>query len=204
MFYPAALPGGQPAQEEQMNVASIRQANHPAGSAWSELGKDRTAPAGSLAWLVLPLSLLPPAVLAYAAAGHPLLQAAAAAPWERIAVAFVVAEMVAFAGMGWLIRTLGARYKIDVGWRDAYLLAAVCPVPMWLSSLGLLVDNIGVSLAIGLAGMWLSEALAFRQSYALGRGSGRGEAEATGFAASVVGARLVAWALLLMLVAVLA
>jgi hypothetical protein len=202
MFYPAALPGGQPAQEEQMNVASIRQANHPAGSAWSELGKDRSAPAGSLAWLVLPLSLLPPAVLAYAAAGHPLLQTAAAAPWERIAVAFFVAEIVAFAGMGWLIRTLGARYKIDVGWRDAYLLAAVCPVPMWLSSLGLLVDNMGITLAIGLAGMWLSEALAFRRTHALGRG--RGEPEATGFASSVVGAGLVAWALLLMLIAVLA
>jgi len=187
-----------------MNVASIRHPTHRAGSGWSEPGKDRPAPARSLAWLVLPLSLLPPAMLAYAAAGHPLLQTAAAAPWERIAVAFFVAEIVAFSGMGWLIRTLAARYKIDVGLRDAYLLAAVCPVPMWLSSLGLLVDNIGVSLAIGLAGMWLSEALAFMQSHALGRGSGRGEGEATGFAASVVGAGLVAWALLLMLVAVLA
>ncbi len=188
-----------------MNLASIRHTTNPAAGGWSKPGKDRpTTPAGVLAALVLPLSLLPPAVLAYAAAGHPLLQAAAAAPWERIAVAFFVAEMVAFAGMGWLIRSLGARYKIAVGWRTAYLLAAVCPVPMWLSSLGLLVDNIGVSLAIGLAGMWLSEALAFRQSHALGRGSGRSEAEATGFASSVVGAGLVAWALLLMLVAVLA
>ena len=185
-----------------MNVASIRHPTHRADSGWNEPGKDRPAPAGSLAWLVLPLSLLPPAMLAYAAAGHPLLQTAAAAPWERIAVAFFVAEIVAFAGMGWLIRTLAARYKIDVGFRDAYLLAAVCPVPMWLSSLALLVGNMGISLAIGLAGMWLSEALAFRQSYALGRG--RGETVATGFASAVVGAGLVAWALLLMLVAVLA
>ena len=187
-----------------MNLASIRRTTHSPGSGWRGTRSDRPAPALVLAGMALPLSLLPPALLAYAADSHPLLQTAAAAPWERIAVVFFLAEVFALAVMGWLIRSLGARYKIDLGLRDAYLLAAVCPVPMWLSSLGLLVDNIGVSLAIGLAGMWLSEALAFMQSHALGRGSGRGEAEATGFAASVVGAGLVAWALLLMLVAVLA
>lgn len=185
-----------------MNLASIRHTTNPAAGGWSKPTKDRPTPAGVLAALVLPLSLLPPAVLAYAAAGHPLLQAAAAAPWERIAVAFFLAEIIAIAAMGWLIRILGARYKIDVSSRDAYLLAAVCPMPMWLSSLALLVDNLAISLVIGLAGLWLAEVLAFSQSHALGRG--KDEAIATGFASSVVGAGLIAWALLLMLVAVLA
>jgi hypothetical protein len=202
MCFPAGMPASHPAQEEHMNVASTRQADHPAGIAWSNFGKARPGPSGTLAWLALPLSLLPPAMLAYAAPGHPLLQTAAAAPWEQIAVAFFLAEIVAIAGMGWLIRRLGARYKIDVRSRDAYLLAAVCPVPMWLSSLALLVDNLAISLVIGLAGLWLAEVLAFTQSHALGRG--KDEAIATGFASSVVGAGLIAWALLLMLVAVFA
>lgn len=185
-----------------MNLASIRQTMNPAHGEWRELPQDRPTPVNVPLALLLPLSLLPPAVLAYAAGSHPLLRTAADAPWDRIAVGFFLAEIVAFAVMGWLIRRVGARYKIDVSSRDAYLVAALCPVPMWLSSLGLLVENLAISVVIGLAGLWLSEVLAFRQSYALGHG--KGETLATGFAASVVSAGLIAWALLLMLVAVLA
>lgn len=185
-----------------MNLASIRQAVRSTGTGWSARDGARPAPARTLFALALSLSLLPPAMLVQSASSHPLLQTSAQAPWLRIAVAFFVAQLVAFAVMGWLVRSIGARYKIDVTLRDAYLVAAVSPVPMWLSSLGLLIDNVGLTLAIGLAGFWLAEVLAFRQALALGAGSE--EAVTTAFAARIVGAGLVAWALLLMLVAVLA
>lgn len=35
-----------------------------------------------------------------------------------------LAELAAFAGMGWLVGRLAARYKIDADARDAYLFAA--------------------------------------------------------------------------------
>lgn len=185
-----------------MSLASI---GHPADAtnpAWGGPGRSWTLPAAAFFGLALPLSLLPPAMLVYAAAGHPLGSTAADAPWDRIAVAFFLAEIVAVVGMGWLVKRIGARYRIDIASYDAHLLAAVCPVPMWLSSLALLVGNLAISLVIGLAGLWLSEVLAYRRSRALCQG--KEEAVATGFAASVVSAGLVAWALLLMLVAVLA
>lgn len=185
-----------------MSLASIRATTTLPTAAWREPGTSRPGVAWALFGLVLPLSLLPPAVLMHAAASHPLLQTAADAPWDRIAITFFLAEILAFGVMGWLVRRIGARYKIDVDAGDAWLLAAVCPVPMWLSSLALLVDNLAISVVIGLAGVWLSEVLAYRRSYVLGRGVD--EALANGFASSVVGAGLVAWALLLMLVAVLA
>lgn len=185
-----------------MNIASIGQATNSTSSAWGGLGKHRLSLAAVFCGLVLPLSLLPPAMLAFAAATHPLTNTSADAPWDRIAIVFFLAEIVAVVGMGWLIEWLGTRYKIDVDTHDAYFLAAVCPVPMWLSSLALLVDNLAITVVIGLAGLWLSEVLAYRRSHALGRG--KEEVLATGFASSIVSAGLIAWALLLMLVAVLA
>lgn len=184
-----------------MSLAAIRQTMQ---AKCTPLGK-RPAHRPSLAVvflvLVLPLSLLPPAMFVFAAASHPLLHTAASAPWHEIAVSFFVAELTAFAAMGGLIREIGARYKIDVSLHDAYMMAAVCPVPMWLSSLAIPVDNLAISAVIGLAGLWLSELLVYRRAMALGRD--QDEIRATGFAASAISAALIAWAMLLMLIAVL-
>lgn len=185
-----------------MNLATIRHQAIPAGRILGEAGSNPLTAVKVFFGLVLPLSLLPPAVLLYGREAHPLLPTSADAPWERLAVTLFFAQIAAFAALAWLVKAIGAMRKIDVAWHEAYLVAGISPVPIWLSSLAPLVGNLAITLVIGLGGLWLSVFVAFRLSYALGREDS--EVVATGFASSVAGVVLIAWALLSMLIAMLA
>lgn len=94
-------------------------------------------------FLVLPLSLLPPAMLYYAGTYH----GDAFSPgfsernWTNIGLLFLVAEMATIAAMGPLIQWISWLNGAKVNLQNAYLLAFVAPLPLWLSSLGLIVPN---------------------------------------------------------------
>ncbi|TGG92971.1 DUF1282 domain-containing protein [Natronospirillum operosum] len=113
----------------------------------------------TLAWvLVVPLSFLPPILLYFAGThyGDSYIQGFADKNWQFITTTFFLAELLTFFVMGWLIYSVLKGHGLDISYHDAYLLAAVAPIPMWLSSLGLLVPMVMVTAVVAGLGMMAS------------------------------------------------
>jgi Yip1 domain len=182
-----------------MNLVSLAMLPLSTEQGWPELARLRPALVKVFALLVLPLALLPPVLLYYAGTHHPemLPPASRARDWLTVASVFFVAEILTVLAMGWLIKQVAATYAMSVDHHDAYLLAAIAPVPMWLSSLALLVPSLAFSAAIGVTALGLSCMILYRGIQALGRR--REEVVAATVVQIVIGAGITAWALLLAL-----
>lgn len=167
---------------------------------WQELQKAHPSIAKVFFTLALPLSLLPPLLLYFAGTHHgdPLLPGGAGMPWNLLAPAFFLAEMATFGVMGWLLKEVANTYQVKIDWHDTYLLAAICPVPLWLSSLGLLLPNLSFNAALSLWALGLSCAILYHGIYALCHMQQK--ALAFGFTYTVMGAGVVAWMFLILLV----
>jgi hypothetical protein len=118
-----------------------------------------------------------------------------------IAVVFFLAEIVTFLLMGWLIREVSKTNGLHIDNHDAYLLAAITPIPLWVSSLGLLVPSLVFNAILSLVAMFLSCSIIYRGIEGLCHT--REDVSAGGIVQIVIGAGLIAWALLLMLVVLL-
>jgi hypothetical protein len=179
-----------------MKMISYAKMPWSADDGWPELAQRRPALLDLVASLVLPLTLLPPAVLYLAGARD----AAAFAPltpsrdWAAVAVGFFFAEMLTFVGMGWLIKQVAQTYALPLDYHDAYLLAAIVPVPLWLASLGLLLPSMMDNLVLSTLALGLSCGLLYNGLIALGHT--REEMAAARVVHVVFGATLMAWALL--------
>jgi len=160
---------------------------------WPELIGIRPGLLRLFAFLVLPLSLLPPAMLYFAGTHHPemFLDAVSGKPWSEIATVFFVAEIATVLAMGWFIKQVADTNGLAIETHDAYLLAAITPVPMWLSALGLLIPNLFASSAIAIFGLGLSCGILYHGILALCRT--REEVVAGSIVHTVIGAGLVAW-----------
>lgn len=123
---------------------------------WSELARRRPALPRVLAFPVLPLALLPPLVLYLAGTLDPARfpPALARGSWGALAAAFFATEVATWLALGWLIACAARSSRVAIDRPTAYLIAALAPVPLWLSSLGLLVADLVVTL--GLAGLALA------------------------------------------------
>lgn len=146
--------------------------------------------------MVLPFSLVPPLVLEYA--GHHLgavmLPGTAAQAWSTTALVFLVAELATVPLMAWAIRSVANSKGIASDYRDAFTLAAVAAVPLWLSSLVLFSGEIVLILAMLALGVAGSVALIFR-----GVESAEDSLVAFDVAYTVTALGLVAWVVLVML-----
>jgi hypothetical protein len=165
---------------------------------WPELARSRPGLLRVFVTLVLPLSLVPPVMLYFAGTYHPEMfgRALAAKSWGEVSAVFFVAEIATLLAMGWFIRQVAASHGLAIDRHDAYLLAAIAPVPMWLSALGLLIPSLLVAAIIAIAGLVLSCGIVYHGIQALGRS--REEVSAAGVVQTVIGAGLVAWAFLLL------
>lgn len=128
---------------------------------WDEIGRQRPTMATLLFGLVLPLSLLPPAMLAMAGIGigarhFPHVSTGA---WLLTAVVFFVAELASVALMTALIRAVSRSKGASANLRDAFTVAAIAPVPLWLSSLVLLQHHLGVAIAVPIVALVASASL---------------------------------------------
>ncbi len=86
-------------------------------------------------------------------------------------------------------------------YHDAYLLAGIAPIPLWLSSLGLFVPSLGFNAVLSLAALGLSCGIIYHGIEGLCHT--REDVTAASIVQTVIGAGLIAWALLLMLVVLL-
>jgi hypothetical protein len=186
-----------------MKLSTLSQLPFSADRGWPEIERVHPRLAKLFAFMVLPLSLLPPAMLIYAGTHYPevFLQQAAGRDWGPIAGVFFLAEMVTLLVMGWLIREVAQSNGLHIDNHDAYLLAAIAPVPLWLSSLGLLVPSLTFNAILSLVALGLSCGIIYRGIEGLCHT--REDVSVAGIVQIVIGAGLIAWALLLMLAVLL-
>lgn len=164
---------------------------------WLELERQHPRLLSVIVFLVLPLSLLPPVMLYHAGTsfGDALIKGWSAKPWADIALMFLAGELIAFAVMGWLIKSVATTATAQISYHDAYLVAAVAPVPMWLSALALFVPNLAFNALVALTGLGAACALMYHGVYALCHMED--EVKAASVTHTVMAAGMVAWALLL-------
>ncbi|MCK7546524.1 Yip1 family protein [Marinobacter koreensis] len=169
--------------------------------AWAELQRmDLSIP--FLAWVVVvPMSFLPPVLLYYAGThyGDSFLTGFGDKEWRFITTILFLAELLTFFVMGWLIHAVLEAHRMSVEYRDAYTLAAIAPLPLWLASLALLVPVLAVSVVAVFAGMFLSCALVYQGVRSLGRRSAH-DVEAMSATYTVMAASLLAWGILMAMV----
>ncbi|MBI1906232.1 MAG: DUF1282 family protein [Rhodocyclales bacterium] len=164
---------------------------------WPELEEQRAGLFSVLFYTVLPISLLPPFMFYNAGIHHgdAMVAGWSLKPWGDIAAILTAGELITIAVMGWLIKIVAGGVGSRISCHDAYLVAAVAPVPLWLSSLSLLIPDLALNVLVILAGLGASCALMYHGVYALGDSD---EAIEVASVTHVVMALLmIAWALLL-------
>ena len=131
-----------------MNITHLARLPFSGNGAWSELRRlELSIP--FLAWVVVvPMSFLPPVLLYYAG--------------TQYGDAFMQGFGGKFFVMGWLIHAVMGSHQLKISYQDAYLLAAIAPLPLWLSSLALLVPVLAVSVVAVFAALFLSCALVYQ------------------------------------------
>lgn len=140
-----------------MSVLQLHKLFLDAPDAWLELSRTRHSARRLFLMLVLPVSLIPPLMLEYAGhhIGSLLFPAAPAQAWTTAALAFLLAELATVPLMAWAIKSIAESKGIACDYGDAFLLAAIALVPMWLSSLVLFsaqLPLIAAMIALGVAG----------------------------------------------------
>jgi hypothetical protein len=128
---------------------------------WDEIDKSNYSARWFFRSLVMPLSLLPPAMYAYAELVHPgvifplSMPALTVTQLLVIGIVFYGMQLLMVAYMAMLIERMAQARDHDPGYDGAYALAAIAPVPLWLSSLALLVPNQGFVIAVGIVA-WMA------------------------------------------------
>jgi hypothetical protein len=182
-----------------MNLHALSQLPSSADVGWPDLIRARPGLPRIFAFLVLPLSLVPPLMLYWAGTRHPEMfpPELRAKPWAEAAVTFFVAELVTLAAMGWLIRRVAHGHGLDIDYHDSYLLASIAPIPMWLSALGLLVPTLLFAPVLAAAGLVMSCAILYHgiQAYC----HTREDVAAAGLVRTVLGLGFAAWCALLVI-----
>lgn len=147
-------------------------------------------------FIVLPFSLLPPAMLLLAGQVHPtaFLSGVPYARWIDVAFVFFVAELLTVPLIAWVIRDLATMLKIENDFRKCFLIAGISAIPLCLSSLALTVPNLAFLLGAAALGLILSALVLHRGVYAVFNITDDEDAQALSSSAFSVGG--LAWAIL--------
>jgi hypothetical protein len=167
-----------------------------AHGAWDKLSQVHPAIWKTLLSLVLPLSLIPPAMLIYAGGHHPEVywMTASAQRFQMIAALFLVAELCTVPLMAQAIKTIAEAHHVRVELRDTLLLAAISAVPMWLSALALAIPSLLLTVSLLVVGLLAALMLLFQGSTTILKISNDMEAQEICSQAYAVGALV--WTLL--------
>ena len=188
-------------QVDTMTMTQLLSLPFSANGVWRELkGMNLSIP--FLAWvIVVPMSFLPPVLLYYAGThyGDSFINGFADKEWRFITTILFLAELLTFFVMGWLIKALLDGHQLQIEYPDAYLLAAIAPLPLWLSSLALLVPVLAVSVIAVFAGMFLSCALIYQGVRSLCQRTDN-DVVAMSATYTVMAASLTAWGILMAMV----
>jgi Yip1 domain len=169
-------------------------------SGWDELKKLNPSIARLFTLMVLPLSLLPPAMIFYAGRNYSGIFAFSGSPdqWHIVAGAFFLAELLTVPLMALLMHLACRANAVAVDFQKCFTLAAIAPIPMWLSSLVLFVPNPLICAVVGTLGLLCSLLITYRGVYALFYV--HEEVRALQMATVITGFGLLAWLLLMQIV----
>jgi hypothetical protein len=108
-------------------------------------------------FLVVPFSLIPPLMLEHAGhhVGAVMYPDTSGQAWSIAALLFLIAELATVPLMGAAIKSVANSKGIQSDYHEAFKLAAISAVPLWLSSLVLFSDRIALIMAmitLGVAG----------------------------------------------------
>jgi len=167
---------------------------------WDELIRIHPSISRMFAVVVLPLSLLPPAMIYYAGGNYGNIFSAGISPgqWHIAAGIFFIAELLSVLVMSCVMYFVCRVNNVAAAYHECFTLAAIAPIPMWLSSLVLLVPNLLVCVIVGALGLLCSLAITYRGMYALFRM--REDLRAMQMAAGTTGVGLLAWLVLMQIV----
>lgn len=107
---------------------------------------------------VVPMSLIPPAMLLYAWRTYrtaPLLEISLNQALVLAAV-FLLAELVMVPVMGRVLQRIGEVANVNPDYQDTFALAAVAPTPLWLAPVALFVPSVAfnaIVMVLALAGV---------------------------------------------------
>ena len=127
---------------------------------WDELARSHPSLAASFGKVVLPASLLSSAMIVYAARFHGEVYAPAVPfrQWCYVALLFLLVSWLCVPLMGYVIQH-SVRSTRPLAYRDCYRLAAIAPLPIWLSALTLIVPSPLFNLLAEVAGLFASAGL---------------------------------------------
>ncbi|WP_136414695.1 YIP1 family protein [Herbaspirillum sp. ST 5-3] len=134
---------------------------------WDQLDTTHASVVRIFLQLVLPLSLLPPAMLLYAGSHHASAYMINVAPtrWEAVAAVFFIAELITVPLMGILLKQIASTYQIVTDSRRSFLLAAVTAIPMFLSSVGLAIPNMWGMISVIVLGLLLAASVLYHGTF---------------------------------------
>jgi len=163
---------------------------------WDKVGVVHPSVLRTFLLLVLPFSLIPPAMLLYAGSHHASVyfMDATFSRWQEVALVFLIAELLTVPLMGWILQSIASVHKMSVDFKDTFLLAAIVAVPMWLSSLGLAIPNLWAMIGVVVLGFIAAVSLLYRGTYSILKMDEQIEAQSMSFAAFSVGA--IVWIML--------
>ncbi len=167
---------------------------------WDELIRVSPSIARMFALLVLPFSILPAAMIYYAGGhyGDTFSPGTSVQQWHLAAGVFFLAELLTVPAMAWIMHLACRANDVPAGYQECFRLAAIAPIPMWISSLVLFVPNLAVGILVGALGLACSLAITYRGMYALFRM--HEDLRAMQMATVVTGAGLLAWLVLMQIV----
>ena len=113
---------------------------------------------------VIPMSIIPPAMLIYASRTYtdiPMLQISADKALF-IAAVFFITELIMVPIMGRVVQSIGNVDDAHPPYHDAFALAAVVPTPLWLAPLALFIPNLYFAMVVMLFALGASAALIYQ------------------------------------------
>lgn len=147
---------------------------------------------------VLPMCLIPAAMLLYAAdtySGRMMLGNVSMREAWFLAGLFFIAEMVMVPLMGAVIQRMGDIVGARPEYHDAFAFAAVVPTPLWLSSLALFVPSLAINGLATAVALFLCGLLIYEGTYRVYKLEDEGKSLL--LTGSVLAAGLVAWVALM-------
>jgi Yip1-like protein len=190
-----------------MSIASLPKMFVSETEGWTDVVKIHPSVYKLFFALVVPLSVLPPLMYAYAGLGHP----GAVFPLTEppmtgreaalVGGAFFLIELATVAFMAMVIRQIGNAHGLDTPYENAYALAAIAPVPLWLASLALFIPMLWANVAV-VAVAWIGSVALIRHGVRPLLGVGDVD-EAHAMANRVTMAGVAAWIALMVVLALL-
>lgn len=186
-----------------MNLAQVPKMVFSFHDGWDEMIRIHPSISRLFATVVLPLSLLPPAMIAYAGGsyGDVFAPGVATQQWYAAAGIFFVAELLTVPAMAWLIHLIVTKtYDVHAEYHECFTLASIAPVPLWLSSLALFVPSLPVNVFVGVLALFCSTGLIYHGVYTIFHM--RENLQAFQMATVIAGTGLFVWLVLMQIVLV--